>query len=60
MDINFLIISWRGYSGNPGNPSETGLYKDALGGIEWLNKKGIFLEKDTRNFLKVKKEIIKN
>ena len=35
MDINFLII------GNPGNPSETGLYKDALGGIEWLNKKGI-------------------
>ena len=41
MDINFLIISWRGYSGNLGNPSETGLYKDALGGIEWLNKKGI-------------------
>ena len=41
MDINFLIISWRGYSGNPGNLSETGLYKDALGGIEWLNKKGI-------------------
>ena len=41
MDINFLIISWRGYSGNPGNPSEIGLYKDALGGIEWLNKKGI-------------------
>ena len=39
--LNFLIISWRGYSGNPGNPSETGLYKDALGGIEWLNKKGI-------------------
>ena len=41
MDINFLIISWRGYSGNPGNPSETGLYKDALGGIEWPIKKGI-------------------
>ena len=41
MDINFLIISWRGYSGNPGKPSEAGLYKDALGGIEWLNKKGI-------------------
>ena len=39
--LNVLIISWRGYSGNPGNPSETGLYKDALGGIEWLNKKGI-------------------
>ena len=41
MDINFLIISWRGYSGNPGKPSEAGLYKDALGSIEWLNKKGI-------------------
>ena len=41
LDINFLIIAWRGYSGNPGKPSETGLYKDALGGIEWLNKKGI-------------------
>ena len=41
MDINFLIISWRGYSGNPGNPSEAGLYKDALSGVEWLNKKGI-------------------
>ena len=41
MDINFLIIAWRGYSGNPGKPNETGLYKDALGGIEWLNKKGI-------------------
>ena len=41
IDINFLIIAWRGYSGNPGNPSETGLYKDALGGIKWLNEKGI-------------------
>ena len=41
MDINFLIISWRGYSGNPGNPSEEGLYKDAMGSINWLNKKGI-------------------
>ena len=41
MDINFLIIAWRGYSGNPGKPNEIGLYKDALGGIEWLNKKGI-------------------
>jgi len=41
MDINFLIISWRGYSGNPGKPSELGLYKDALGAIKWLNKKGI-------------------
>ena len=41
LDINFLIIAWRGYSGNPGNPSEAGLYKDALGAIKWLNVKGI-------------------
>ena len=41
MDVNFLIIAWRGFSGNPGKPSEEGLYKDALGGIKWLNEKGI-------------------
>jgi hypothetical protein len=41
MEINFLIIAWRGYSGNPGSPSEVGLYKDALGAIKWLNEKGI-------------------
>ena len=42
MDVNFLIIAWRGYSGNPGKPSEEGLYKDARGSIKWLNEKGIF------------------
>ena len=41
MEINFLIIAWRGYSGNLGSPSEVGLYKDALGAIKWLNEKGI-------------------
>ena len=41
MDVNFLIIAWRGYSGNPGKPSEEGLYKDARGSIKWLNEKGI-------------------
>ena len=41
MEINFLIIAWRGYSGNQGSPSEVGLYKDALGAIKWLNAKGI-------------------
>ena len=42
MNVDFLIIAWRWYSGNPGKPTEQGLYKDALGGIKWLNKKGIF------------------
>ena len=41
MEINFLIIAWRGYSGNLGSPSEVGLYEDALGAIKWLNEKGI-------------------
>ena len=41
MDINFLIISWRGFSGNKGQPTEEGLYKDARGGINWLNNKGV-------------------
>ena len=41
MDVNFLIIAWRGYSGNPGKPSEEGLYKDARGSIKWLNEKGL-------------------
>ena len=45
MDVNFLIIAWRGYSGNPGNPSEVGLYKDALGALKWLNEKGISNDK---------------
>ena len=41
MDVNFFIIAWRGYSGNPGKPSEEGLYNDARGSIKWLNEKGI-------------------
>ena len=28
MDVNFLIIAWRGFSGNKGKPSEKGLYID--------------------------------
>ena len=41
MDINFLLLSWRGFSKNKGNPSEEGLYKDARGAVKWLNQKGI-------------------
>ena len=45
MDVNFLIISWRGFSGNSGKPSEQGLYKDGKSAIDWLKKKGL-VEKD--------------
>ncbi len=41
LDVNFLIIAWRGFSGNIGKPDEMGLYEDARSAIRWLNKKGI-------------------
>ena len=41
MNINFLIIAWRGFSGNNGNPSEKGLYIDGESAINWLQNKGI-------------------
>ena len=41
MDINFLIIAWRGFSGNKGKPTEKDLYKDAEGAIKWLRNKGV-------------------
>ena len=41
MDVNFLIISWRGFSGNNGKPSEEGLYDDGNSAIEWLKNIGL-------------------
>ena len=41
LNVNFLIIAWRGFSGNKGKPSEVGLYKDAKSAIKWLNLKGV-------------------
>ena len=41
FDINFLIVSWRGFSGNQGNPTEEGLYDDAKSAFRWLELKGI-------------------
>ena len=41
LNVNFLIIAWRGFSGNKGKPSEEGLYKDGRSGINWLVRKGI-------------------
>ena len=45
MDVNFLIIAWRGFSGNKGKPSEVGLYTDANSAILWLKSLGL-TEKD--------------
>ena len=41
LNVNFLIIAWRGFSGNAGKPNEAGLYRDAAGAIKWLKSKGI-------------------
>ena len=44
MNVNFLIIAWRGFSGNKGKPTEKGLYEDAKSAIRWLKNKGIHEE----------------
>ena len=41
LDINILLISWRGFSGNQGFPTEENLYKDAKAVIKWLNSKEV-------------------
>ncbi len=41
MNVNFLLISWRGFSGNKGKPTEKGLYEDARSAVEWLQSKGV-------------------
>ena len=41
LKVNFLIIAWRGFSGNKGQPNEINLYKDAESAIKWLKTKGI-------------------
>ena len=41
LEINILLISWRGFSGNNGSPTEKNLYKDAEAAIKWLNQRKI-------------------
>ena len=45
MNVNILIIAWRGFSGNEGKPSEEGLYEDGNSSIKWLKNLGL-TEKD--------------
>ena len=37
LDINIIILAWRSFSGNKGEPTENNLYNDARKTIEWLN-----------------------
>jgi fermentation-respiration switch protein FrsA (DUF1100 family) len=41
LEVNILLISWRGFSGNKGKPSENNLYHDANSVVKWLNEKGV-------------------
>ena len=36
-----LLPEYRGYGGNPGSPSEEGLYRDGEAGLAWLSARGI-------------------
>lgn len=36
-----LLVEYRGYGGNPGSPSEQGLYRDGDAAIGWLAAQGI-------------------
>jgi len=41
LDVNILLISWRGFSGNKGKPTEKNLYRDADEAVKWLNNQGV-------------------
>lgn len=43
MDAGFgvLLAGYRGYGGNPGSPSEEGLYADARAALGWLISRGV-------------------
>jgi fermentation-respiration switch protein FrsA (DUF1100 family) len=36
-----LMLEYRGYGGNPGQPSEKGLYADGAAGLDFLGRQGI-------------------
>ena len=38
-DWGILLLAWRGYSGNQGNPTENNLYIDGQAAINWVQKK---------------------
>ena len=39
--LGALLVEYRGYGGNPGKPSEVGLYKDGEAAMAWLTEQGI-------------------
>ena len=41
LEVNYLIIAYRGFSGNEGKPTEEGLYNDSMAAKRWLNSNNI-------------------
>ena len=39
--FGLFLLSYRGYDGNPGAPSEQGLYRDARAALAWLAGQGV-------------------
>lgn len=40
-----LLLTYRGYSGNPGRPSEAGLYADGRAALAFLRRRGVAAER---------------
>ena len=36
LGYSLFLLDYRGYGGNPGTPTETGLYRDAQAAVDWL------------------------
>jgi fermentation-respiration switch protein FrsA (DUF1100 family) len=43
--FGLLLPEYRGYGGNPGSPSEAGLYRDGEAALEWLASKHVPLDR---------------
>lgn len=43
LDAGFgvLLVSWRGYGGNPGSPTEEGFYDDARAALDFIEAEGV-------------------
>lgn len=39
--FGLLLVGYRGYGGNPGEPTEVGLYDDGRAHLEWLAQQGV-------------------
>ncbi len=39
-----MLVEYRGYAGNPGSPSEEGLYRDGEAALAWLDERGLRTE----------------